>query len=76
MMCCPLLSSGRSYQFDEFLVTWGDKLRSGGKVTPITAGLQKDIDKYQVHTYSNMSPSSCPSPPPPGYAASTEVCEG
>ena len=42
------LYRGRSYQFDEFLAVWGDKLRSGGRVTAVTAGLQKDVDKYQV----------------------------
>lgn len=39
---------GHSYKFEEFLLTWGDKLRSEGKMTAISAGLQRDIDKYQV----------------------------
>ena len=48
---------GRSYQFEEFLLTWGDRLRSGGKVTTITAGLQRDVDKYQVHTVGERTTS-------------------
>ena len=62
---------GRSYQFEEFLLTWGDRLRSGGKMTAITAGLQRDVDKYQVPYQSALSwRKLCPSPshstlPPP-----------
>ena len=48
---------GRSYQFEEFLLTWGDRLRSGVKVTTITAGLQRDVDKYQVHTVGKRTTS-------------------
>ena len=54
---------GRSYQFEEFLLTWGDRLRSGGKMTAITAGLQRDVDKYQVPYQSALSwRKLCPSP--------------
>ena len=43
-----LFVRGRSYQFEEFLMTWGEKLRAGSKMTTVTAGLQRDVDKYQV----------------------------
>lgn len=42
----------RTYQFDEFLMTWADKLKASGEPTVLTVRLQKDIDKFQVNTVS------------------------
>ena len=50
-MCCYNPRS-HTYQFDDFLASWMDRLRDGidGEHTTVTVRLQKEVDKYQVHT--------------------------
>ena len=59
-------------------MTWGEKLRAGGKMTTVTASLQRDVDKYQVPITGPLplaSPDTL-SPAHTGHAASVEVREG
>ena len=39
-----------TYQFDDFLASWMDRLKDGldGEHTTVTVRLQKEVDKYQV----------------------------
>ena len=39
---------GRTYQFDDFLLSWGNKLKTSGEPNALTVRLQKDIDRFQV----------------------------
>ena len=45
---------GHTYQFDDFLASWMDRLRDGldGEHTTVTIRLQKEVDKYQVGMYT------------------------
>ena len=55
-LCKQLFPSPRSrtYQFDEFLQSWGDKLKvqaasgAGGGASTITVKLLQDVDRYAV----------------------------
>ena len=42
----------KTYQFDDFLTTWTEKLKSGGpdvEHTIMTVRISKDIDKFKVN---------------------------
>ena len=51
-----LLFRGHTYQFDDFLASWMDRLKDGldGEHTTVTIRLQKEVDKYQVVMYICM----------------------
>ena len=51
--CIPLnhhthTHRSHTYQFEDFLLSWGDKLKSSGEPNSITVRLQKDVDKFHV----------------------------
>ena len=48
--CCCLLARSHTYNFDDFLASWMDRLKDGldGEHTTVTVMLQKEVDKYQV----------------------------
>ena len=46
----------RTYQFDDFLAQWTEKLRGGEQeATIMTVRLTKDVDKYKVRQVSKCS---------------------
>ena len=46
----------RTYQFDDFLAQWTEKLRGGEQeATIMTVRLTKDVDKYKVRQVSKFS---------------------
>ena len=38
----------RTFQFEDFIIAWSDRLKACGEHTALTAKIQKDIDKFQV----------------------------
>jgi len=38
----------RTYEFEEFLLSWGDKLKTSGEPNGITLRLQRDVDRFHV----------------------------
>ena len=38
----------RTFQFEDFIIAWSDRLKAQGEHTVLTAKIQKDIDKFQV----------------------------
>ena len=56
-----LLFRGHTYQFDDFLASWMDRLKDGldGEHTTVTIRLQKEVDKYQVSLYLSSYIRTC-----------------
>lgn len=42
------LFRSRTFQFEDFIIAWSERLKACGEHTALTAKIQKDIDKFQV----------------------------